>query len=59
MGQEMTPSLKSQFTAARLTGYGAIALRRKGDYVVVEIERDGGVVRSDQGTRERQFLSHC
>jgi len=33
--------LHRQFLAAKLTGYGPIALRRVGDYAVVEIERDG------------------
>lgn len=36
----MTP-VEKQKLAARLTGYGAIALRRSGDYAIVEVERDG------------------
>jgi hypothetical protein len=40
----MTPALLAQAHAAAKYGYGAIRLRRKGDYALVEIERKGAFV---------------
>jgi hypothetical protein len=40
----METPLEAQARAARQTGYGAIRLRRKGDYALVEIEQDSKFV---------------